>query len=207
MIGAVAFHVSVLLQSCLIDLIRSNWSNSWPCDFAASLYLWEDTKFCSSSAYIMCRRREEKYFCQPWGLATILKLLLICNLWHCMKCSCLQVENNEFPLLIPVSSQLILNGMDSSESFSSVLFSSFLHCTDLHGSFSLTLTIGNDFLPDIKLLVYTLFLDGQVVADVEEFQVAKCFRHKVSRNAKWKKRAITSLIFSGLLSFLVLFYL
>ncbi|POI32181.1 hypothetical protein CIB84_004068, partial [Bambusicola thoracicus] len=50
---------------------------------------------------------------------------------------------------------------------------------NLHGSFSLTLTIGNDFLPDIKLLVYTLFLDGQVVADVEEFQVAKCFRHKV----------------------------
>ncbi|XP_031467380.1 alpha-2-macroglobulin-like protein 1 [Phasianus colchicus] len=50
---------------------------------------------------------------------------------------------------------------------------------NLRGSFSLTLTIGNDFLPDIKLLVYTLFLDGQVVADVEEFQVAKCFRHKV----------------------------
>ncbi|XP_004938162.3 alpha-2-macroglobulin-like protein 1 isoform X2 [Gallus gallus] len=50
---------------------------------------------------------------------------------------------------------------------------------NLHGSFSLTLTIGNDFLPDIKLLVYTVFLDGQVVADVEEFQVAKCFRHKV----------------------------
>ncbi|OXB72226.1 UNVERIFIED_CONTAM: hypothetical protein H355_013405, partial [Colinus virginianus] len=50
---------------------------------------------------------------------------------------------------------------------------------NLHGSFSLTLTIGNDFLLDIKLLVYTLFLDGEVVADVEEFQVAKCFRHKV----------------------------
>ena len=60
-----------------------------------------------------------------------------------------------------------------------LFLSSFLHCTDLHGSFSLTLTIGNDFLPDIKLLVYTLFLDGQVVADMEEFQVAKCFRHKV----------------------------
>jgi len=97
--------------------------------------------------------------------------------------------------------------MDSSECFSSLLFSSFLCCTDLHGSFSLTLTIGNDFLPDIKLLVYTVFLDGQVVADVEEFQVAKCFRHKVSRNAKWKKKTITSLISSGLLSFLVLFYL
>ncbi|XP_015727585.1 alpha-2-macroglobulin-like protein 1 isoform X2 [Coturnix japonica] len=50
---------------------------------------------------------------------------------------------------------------------------------NLHGSFSLTLTIGNDFLPDIKLLVYTLFSDGEVVADVEDFRVAKCFRHKV----------------------------
>ncbi|XP_065598357.1 alpha-2-macroglobulin-like protein 1 [Cyrtonyx montezumae] len=56
---------------------------------------------------------------------------------------------------------------------------SVLQHENLHGSFSLTLTIGNDFLPDIKLLVYTLFLDGEVVADVEEFQVAKCFRHKV----------------------------
>ncbi|NXC47034.1 A2ML1 protein, partial [Penelope pileata] len=51
---------------------------------------------------------------------------------------------------------------------------------NLHGSFSITLTIGNDFLPDIKFLVYALFLDGEVVADVEEFQVAKCFRHKVA---------------------------
>nr|XP_009936178.1 PREDICTED: alpha-2-macroglobulin-like protein 1 [Opisthocomus hoazin] len=50
---------------------------------------------------------------------------------------------------------------------------------NLQGSFSLTLTIGNDFLPDIKLLVYAVFLDGEVVADAEEFQVEKCFRHKV----------------------------
>ncbi|XP_040974131.1 alpha-2-macroglobulin-like protein 1 isoform X5 [Aquila chrysaetos chrysaetos] len=51
---------------------------------------------------------------------------------------------------------------------------------NLQGSFSLTLTIGNDFLPDIKLLLYAVFLDGEVVADVEDFQVENCFRHKVA---------------------------
>ncbi|XP_061328280.1 alpha-2-macroglobulin-like isoform X5 [Pezoporus flaviventris] len=51
---------------------------------------------------------------------------------------------------------------------------------NLQGSFSLTLTVGNDFLPDIQLLLYAVFLDGEVVADVEEFQVETCFRHKVS---------------------------
>lgn len=210
LIGSTQFPLSLVpcllgecpSPACLIDLIP---------DFMTLLlaYIFEKIQnLCSSSAYIKCRRREERYFCQPWtkGLASVLELLSICNLWYCIKCPCLQVEN-KFPLLIPISNQLILNGMDSSECFSSLLFSSFLCCTDLHGSFSLTLTIGNDFLPDIKLLVYTVFLDGQVVADVEEFQVAKCFRHKVSRNAKWKKKTITSLISSGLLSFLVLFYL
>ncbi|NXV04643.1 A2ML1 protein, partial [Cettia cetti] len=48
------------------------------------------------------------------------------------------------------------------------------------GSFSLTLPVGNDFLPDIKLLVYVVFSDGEVVADVEQFEVEKCFRHKVA---------------------------
>ncbi|KAM4671522.1 alpha-2-macroglobulin-like protein 1 [Amazona ochrocephala] len=51
---------------------------------------------------------------------------------------------------------------------------------NLQGSFSLSLTVGNDFLPDILLLLYAVFLDGEVVADVEQFQVEKCFRHKVS---------------------------
>ncbi|NXE96203.1 A2ML1 protein, partial [Menura novaehollandiae] len=51
---------------------------------------------------------------------------------------------------------------------------------DLQGSFSLTLPVGNDFLPDIKLLVYAIFLDGEVVADVEQFEVEKCIRHKVA---------------------------
>ncbi|NXK94597.1 A2ML1 protein, partial [Formicarius rufipectus] len=48
------------------------------------------------------------------------------------------------------------------------------------GSFSLTLAIGNDFLPDIKLLVYAVFSDGEVVADAEQFELEKCFRHKVA---------------------------
>ncbi|NWW35322.1 A2MG protein, partial [Panurus biarmicus] len=50
----------------------------------------------------------------------------------------------------------------------------------LQGSFSLSLPVGNDFLPDIKLLVYAVFSDGEVVADVEQFEVEKCFRHKVA---------------------------
>ncbi|XP_068257889.1 alpha-2-macroglobulin-like protein 1 [Nyctibius grandis] len=58
---------------------------------------------------------------------------------------------------------------------------------NLQGSFSLTLTVGNDFLPDIKLLVYAVFLDGDVVADVEEFQVEKCFRHKVALDFSHKE--------------------
>ncbi|XP_010075258.1 PREDICTED: alpha-2-macroglobulin-like protein 1, partial [Pterocles gutturalis] len=58
---------------------------------------------------------------------------------------------------------------------------------NLQGSFSLTLTIGNDFLPDIKLLLYAVFLDGEVVADVEEFQVEECFRHKVALDFSHKE--------------------
>ncbi|NXG01470.1 A2ML1 protein, partial [Sakesphorus luctuosus] len=53
-------------------------------------------------------------------------------------------------------------------------------CADLQGSFSLPLTTGNDFLPHISLLVYTIFSDGEVVADVEHFGLEKCFRHKVA---------------------------
>ncbi|NXV68720.1 A2ML1 protein, partial [Molothrus ater] len=48
------------------------------------------------------------------------------------------------------------------------------------GSFSLTLPVGNDFLPDIKLLVYAIFSDGEVVADMEQFDVEMCFSHQVA---------------------------
>ncbi|XP_010216078.1 PREDICTED: alpha-2-macroglobulin-like protein 1 [Tinamus guttatus] len=58
---------------------------------------------------------------------------------------------------------------------------------NLKGSFSLILTIGYDFLPDIKLLVYTIFSDGEVVADAQGFEVAKCLRHKVTLNFSQKE--------------------
>ncbi|NXX65292.1 A2ML1 protein, partial [Spizella passerina] len=48
------------------------------------------------------------------------------------------------------------------------------------GSFSLTLPVGNDFLPNIKLLVYAIFSDGEVVADMEQFDVEMCFNHQVA---------------------------
>uniref|UniRef100_A0A8C3GE18 Alpha-2-macroglobulin-like protein 1 n=1 Tax=Cairina moschata TaxID=8855 RepID=A0A8C3GE18_CAIMO len=64
---------------------------------------------------------------------------------------------------------------------------SILQHENLQGSFSFTLTVGNDFLPDIKLLVYALFLDGEVVADVEEFQVATCFKNKVAQDFSSKE--------------------
>ncbi|NWT73795.1 A2ML1 protein, partial [Prunella himalayana] len=57
------------------------------------------------------------------------------------------------------------------------------------GSFSLTLPVGNDFLPDIKLLVYAVFSDGEVVADVEQFEVEKCFSHKVALEFSHKEEA------------------
>ncbi|XP_054246101.1 alpha-2-macroglobulin-like protein 1 [Indicator indicator] len=58
---------------------------------------------------------------------------------------------------------------------------------NLQGSFSLTLTVGNDFLPDIRLLLYAVFLDGEVVADVEQFEVEKCFKHKVALDFSHKE--------------------
>ncbi|XP_009865376.1 PREDICTED: alpha-2-macroglobulin-like protein 1, partial [Apaloderma vittatum] len=62
-----------------------------------------------------------------------------------------------------------------------------IHHENLQGSFSLTLNIGNDFLPDIRLLLYTVFLDGEVVADVEHFEVEQCFRHKVALDFSHKE--------------------
>ncbi|KAM7065304.1 alpha-2-macroglobulin-like protein 1 [Acridotheres tristis] len=59
---------------------------------------------------------------------------------------------------------------------------------NMQGSFSLTLPVGNDFLPDINLLVYAVFSDGEVVADVEQFEVEKCFRHKVELEFSYKEQ-------------------
>lgn len=71
------------------------------------------------------------------------------------------------------------------------LSSSLLPSADLQGSFSLTLPVGNDFLPHIKLLVYAIFSDGEVVADMEQFDVEMCFGHQVSRN---HTRSVISLL-------------
>ncbi|KAM8819938.1 alpha-2-macroglobulin-like protein 1 [Eudromia elegans] len=57
----------------------------------------------------------------------------------------------------------------------------------LKGSFSLTLSVGYDFLFNIKLLVYAVFSDGEVVADTEEFEVEICFRNKVTLNFSQKE--------------------
>ncbi|XP_019337854.1 alpha-2-macroglobulin-like protein 1 isoform X5 [Alligator mississippiensis] len=50
----------------------------------------------------------------------------------------------------------------------------------LKGSFSLTLPISIDLAPSSHLLVYAIFEDGEVTADMETFTVQKCFRNKVS---------------------------
>lgn len=117
----------------------------------------------------------------------------------CVDYSDLQLEIIRFPLFVLILCHTPMSQFNWMLSLSSLLLS----CADLQGSFSLTLTIGNDFLPDIKLLLYAVFLYGEVVADMEEFQVEKCFRHKVSRNTR---SVIASLICSGLLWFLVIFY-
>ncbi|XP_060124957.1 alpha-2-macroglobulin-like protein 1 [Zootoca vivipara] len=50
----------------------------------------------------------------------------------------------------------------------------------LKGTFSLTLSTSQDLAPRAKLLLYTVFLDGEVVADVDDFRIEKCFKHKVT---------------------------
>ncbi|XP_074391073.1 alpha-2-macroglobulin-like protein 1 isoform X2 [Zonotrichia albicollis] len=59
---------------------------------------------------------------------------------------------------------------------------------NLQGSFSLTLPVGNDFLPNIKLLVYAIFSDGEVVADMEQFDVEMCFNHQVALKFSHKEK-------------------
>ncbi|NXE66630.1 A2ML1 protein, partial [Calcarius ornatus] len=68
------------------------------------------------------------------------------------------------------------------------------------GSFSLTLPVGNDFLPDIKLLVYAIFPDGEVVADMEEFEVEMCFSHQVALEFSHKEEVPGSQVRLNLLA-------
>ncbi|XP_062975140.1 alpha-2-macroglobulin-like protein 1 isoform X2 [Elgaria multicarinata webbii] len=50
----------------------------------------------------------------------------------------------------------------------------------LKGTFSLTLSTSSDLAPTAKLLVYAVFADGEVAADVDVFTIDKCFKHKVT---------------------------
>ncbi|XP_067387062.1 alpha-2-macroglobulin-like protein 1 [Emydura macquarii macquarii] len=50
----------------------------------------------------------------------------------------------------------------------------------LKGSFSLTLPISSELAPTARLLLYSIFADGEVAADVDVFTVTKCFKHKVT---------------------------
>ncbi|XP_053153741.1 alpha-2-macroglobulin-like protein 1 isoform X2 [Hemicordylus capensis] len=50
----------------------------------------------------------------------------------------------------------------------------------LKGTFSLTLSVSADLAPIARLLLYAVFADGEVAADMEVFTVDKCFKHKVT---------------------------
>ncbi|XP_062827460.1 alpha-2-macroglobulin-like protein 1 isoform X2 [Anolis carolinensis] len=50
----------------------------------------------------------------------------------------------------------------------------------LKGTFSLSLSAGPEMAPTARLLLYAVFTDGEVVADLEVFQVDECFNHKVT---------------------------
>uniref|UniRef100_A0A803TK12 Alpha-2-macroglobulin-like protein 1 n=1 Tax=Anolis carolinensis TaxID=28377 RepID=A0A803TK12_ANOCA len=49
----------------------------------------------------------------------------------------------------------------------------------LKGTFSFTLTSSSDLAPKARLLLYAVFADGEVAADLEVFTVEKCFPQKV----------------------------
>ncbi|KAL8202318.1 UNVERIFIED_CONTAM: hypothetical protein K2H54_010145 [Gekko kuhli] len=49
----------------------------------------------------------------------------------------------------------------------------------LKGTFSLTLSVSVDLAPVARLLLYAVFVDGEVAADLDVFTVEKCLRHQV----------------------------
>ncbi|XP_077202031.1 alpha-2-macroglobulin-like protein 1 [Paroedura picta] len=50
----------------------------------------------------------------------------------------------------------------------------------LKGTFTLTLSVNMDLAPTARLLLYAVFADGEVAADVDVFSIEKCLRHQVS---------------------------
>ncbi|KAL8202401.1 UNVERIFIED_CONTAM: hypothetical protein K2H54_013100, partial [Gekko kuhli] len=54
------------------------------------------------------------------------------------------------------------------------------HDETLKGTFSLSLSVSMDLAPKARLLLYAVFADGEVSADVDVFNIEKCLRHQVS---------------------------
>nr|XP_056704308.1 alpha-2-macroglobulin-like protein 1 [Euleptes europaea] len=50
----------------------------------------------------------------------------------------------------------------------------------LKGTFSLSLPVNMDLVPIARLLLYAVFADGEVAADVDVFRIEKCLRYQVS---------------------------
>ncbi|XP_077202330.1 alpha-2-macroglobulin-like protein 1 isoform X2 [Paroedura picta] len=50
----------------------------------------------------------------------------------------------------------------------------------LKGTFTLTLSVNMDLAPTARLLLYAVFPDGEVAADVDVFSIEKCLHHQVS---------------------------
>ncbi|XP_060092738.1 alpha-2-macroglobulin-like protein 1 [Heteronotia binoei] len=53
------------------------------------------------------------------------------------------------------------------------------HDETLKGTFSLSLPVSIDLAPTARLLLYAVFADGEVAADMDVFTIEKCFRHQV----------------------------
>lgn len=50
----------------------------------------------------------------------------------------------------------------------------------LKGTFSLSLPVSMELAPTARLLLFAVFADGEVAADVDVFTIEKCLRHQVS---------------------------
>uniref|UniRef100_A0ABM5FQT1 Alpha-2-macroglobulin-like protein 1 isoform X1 n=2 Tax=Pogona vitticeps TaxID=103695 RepID=A0ABM5FQT1_9SAUR len=58
----------------------------------------------------------------------------------------------------------------------------------LKGTFSLTLSPSSDFAPTAWLLLFAVFADGEVAADMDQFPIEKCIKHKVTLDFSEKEK-------------------
>uniref|UniRef100_A0ABM5FQT5 Alpha-2-macroglobulin-like protein 1 isoform X1 n=1 Tax=Pogona vitticeps TaxID=103695 RepID=A0ABM5FQT5_9SAUR len=58
----------------------------------------------------------------------------------------------------------------------------------LKGTFSLTLSASSDLAPFAWLLLYAVFADGEVAADIDVFTIENCFKHKVTLDFSEKEQ-------------------